>query len=370
MTNEKFYQIAVTEIPGIGHYLTKQLISYCGSPEAVFKETKGKLLRVPGIGEKSADAIVNATPVFQKTEHLYKRALQLDADILFYTDEAYPRSLKILDDAPCILYYKGSTDLNHNRMISIVGTRNATNYGIETVQQLVKELAPYNICIVSGLAYGIDIAVHKAALKHNIPTIGVMANGIDMIYPSVHTSTARMMETCGGLLSENTFGKKPDAPQFPMRNRIIAGMTAGTIVVEAADKGGALITAELANEYNREVMAVPGNIRQRYSMGCNTLIQHHKAHMIISGNDIAELLNWDVGQSGIAPKINFDELLEGFSGDEKKVILALTDYDSLKMDAISRMTRLSVNELASVLLNLEFQGHVKALPGRAYKLSV
>ncbi|HRG11398.1 MAG TPA: DNA-processing protein DprA, partial [Cyclobacteriaceae bacterium] len=238
--------------PGIGDFLLKQVVSYCGSAEQVFKTPKGKLLKIPGVGEVSAEAIKHGD-TFKEAERELKKAEREEVEIILYTDKKYPLRLKSIEDAPALLYYKGNQNLNVPKTVGIVGTRQATEYGKEMVERICQELAPHNPLIISGLAYGIDIAAHKAALKNNLPTIGVMGSGMDVIYPAAHKETAKKMQNLGALITENRFGTKPDAHNFPARNRIIAGMCDALIVVEAAEKGGALITADIANSYNKDV---------------------------------------------------------------------------------------------------------------------
>src|SRR6185437_6863705 len=264
MNNQSIYEIALGYIPGIGDTLTRQLVSYCGSAENVFKEKKGKLLKIPGIGETLAESIIKQD-VLKEAETEVKKAEKSDTRIIFYTSEEYPTRLKNISDAPTLLYYKGNANLNVEKVIGIVGTRHATEYGKEQTTKLVEGLKSHNPVIISGLAYGIDIAAHKACVTNDIPTIGIMGSGIDIIYPSQHREVANKMILNGGLLTENKFGTKPEPSRFPERNRIIAGMCDALVVVEAGEGGGALITAELANSYNREVFAIPGKIGDEFS---------------------------------------------------------------------------------------------------------
>lgn len=244
--------VALHFIPGIGDYTIRQLISYCGSAEKVFKTPKGKLLKIPGIGPAIAEALTRGGS-FEKAEKEIKRAEKESVKIIFYLDKNYPSRLKHIPDAPSMLYVKGNFDFENPKTVGIVGTRQATAYGKEQVEKLVEGLVPHGALIVSGLAYGIDIQAHKQALKNNLPTVGVMGSGIDVIYPASHKETAHKMLEHGGLVTENSFGAKPDAHNFPERNRIIAGLSDALVVVEAAEKGGALITAEIANGYNKDV---------------------------------------------------------------------------------------------------------------------
>src|SRR5258708_17122306 len=259
MDQDRLSFLALHFIPGIGDYLVKQLVSYCGSAEQVFKTPKGKLLKIPGIGQVTAEAI-KSEKTFNQAEKEFKKAEKEETEILFFTDKKYPQRLKEIEDAPSLIYYKGSANLNHPKSVAIVGTRQATDYGKEMVAKIVDDLKPHDALIVSGLAYGIDIHAHKQSVKNQLLTAAVMGSGMDVIYPAAHKDTAKKIVSHGALLTENHFGTKPDAHNFPARNRIIAGLCDALIVVEAADKGGALITAEIANTYNRDVFAVPGSL--------------------------------------------------------------------------------------------------------------
>ena len=281
MDQNRLAQIALNFIPGIGHMLSKQLISYAGSASAVLGLSKNRLLKIPGIGPATAEAIINKIPI-QKAEEQLELCAKNGTKLLLYNDEAFPKRLKHINDAPSILYVKGNVDLNCSKIISIVGTRKATNYGKEITKKLIEDLIPHQPLVVSGLAYGIDICAHRAALKYGLSTVGVMASGINIVYPSGHRETAQKMQVNGAILTDNPFDSKPDAPKFPARNRIIAGMADAIIVIEAAKRGGALITAEIGNGYNKDVFAVPGNLNKEYSEGCNALIKSHKAHLIQS----------------------------------------------------------------------------------------
>jgi DNA processing protein len=261
MNQDRLALLALHFIPGIGDYTLRQLISYSGSAEKVFKTPKGKLLKIPGIGAVTADSIRNGKS-FRRAEKEIKKAEQEDVELLFFTDKKYPSRLKSIADAPSLLYVKGQVDLENSKTVGIVGTRKATDYGKNCVEELIEGLKPHQTLIVSGLAYGIDIQAHKQAVKHGLPTVGIMGSGIDVIYPAAHKETAKKMLSNGGLITENPFGTNPDAHNFPARNRIIAGLSDALVVVEAAEKGGALITAEISNSYNKDVFAFPGNIGQ------------------------------------------------------------------------------------------------------------
>jgi len=368
-TNERLSLLALHFIDGIGSYLIKQLVSYCGSAQQVFKTPKGKLLKIPGIGSKTAESILTATP-HHLAENEFKKAEKEGVEIFFFTDKKFPSRLKTIDDGPSLLYLKGNISLQQTKTVGIVGTRQATLYGKEMVEKIIEELVPHEPVIISGLAYGIDIHAHKQAIKNNLPTIGVMGSGMDIIYPAVHKDTARKMLEQGGLMTENHFGTKPDAHNFPARNRIIAGLSDALIVIEAAEKGGALITAEIANSYNKDVFAVPGNIGHVYSEGCNKLIRTNKANLLTSVKDLEYIMNWkqDTGKSKDSPSTLFDA--DDFEPNEQKIIQLIKEKKgSLSIDELSWRSEIQPSELASILLGLEFKGIIQSLPGKLYKLT-
>ncbi|UZR94886.1 DNA-processing protein DprA [Chondrinema litorale] len=360
MEEENLFEIALGLVPGIGNVLAKHLISYRGSAKNVFQTPKGKLLKIPGIGPKIAEAILS-TEVLKKAENELKQAQEKEVSILFYTSPTYPKRLKNILNAPILLYYKGAADLNSKKILSIVGTRKATEYGKNFIESLLKQLQSYpDLLVVSGLAYGIDICTHKVCLKNQIPTVGVMANGLDMVYPYEHKDVAKQMILNGGILTENRFGSKPDAPKFPERNRIIAGMSDAVLVVEAAESGGALITAEIANSYDIEVFALPGNVNQQYSKGCNKLIKEHKAHMITSAEDIIELLNWNKEASSTNKKLTI------MLNQNEQIVYDLLKNNHLQIDELSYRSQISMSQIPSVLLEMELKGIIKVLPGQKY----
>lgn len=364
-SQEKLYQVALTLVPKIGDVKIRQLISYCGSAEQVFNTPASKLVKIPNIGETIAGNIGNKS-VLEKAWNIIQEGDKLGAELLFYTDEAYPNRMKQLYDAPVLLYYRGKANLNATKTVAMVGTRQATEYGKQITEDIIADLQVYNPLIISGLAYGIDIAAHKACLKFNVPTIGVMASGTDLIYPYQHKNTSEQMMEQGGLLSEYPFGTEPDQRYFPQRNRIIAGMADVTIVVEAAAKGGALITAEYANNYHRDVFAVPGQVGKSFSEGCNKLIKAHKAEIYTSINDIVEALNWDLtGKQAPNPK-NIVPDFSSFTENESAVLSLLHKNKEMHIDEISWQSQVHIAKLSSLLLNLEFQGMVKSMPGKKY----
>lgn len=366
MDQNRLSLLALHFIDGVGDYLIKQVISYTGSAEQVFKTPKGKLLQIPGVGEVTAKAILNGKP-FQQAEKELLKAEKESVEVVFYMDKKYPLRLKNIPDAPSILYLKGNIDFENPKAVAIVGTRQATSYGKERVEEIIKDLVPHNALIVSGLAYGIDIHAHKQALKHELSTFGIMGSGMDIVYPATHKETAKKMFENGGLVTENPFGTKPDAHNFPQRNRIIAGLCDALIVVEAAEKGGALITAEIANTYNKDVFAFPGGIGETYSAGCNNLIKSNKAHLLTSVKDLEYIMNWDAAKP---QKKKASMSLSEYDDNEQTVLkIMINKKANVMIDELSWKANLPVSQLAGVLLGLEFKGVVKSMPGKQYQLA-
>ena len=277
MTTELFYQLGLTLVPNIGDVHAKILVQYFGDASSIFKAKQSALDKIDGIGEVRAKSIKQFND-FHLAEEELKFIEKYKIKTLFLTDTDYPQRLLNCYDSPTLLFYKGTADLNISKIVGIVGTRNYTDYGKQFTEKLVKDLAAQQILIVSGLALGIDSFAHKAALKNNLSTVGVVGHGLDKIYPSVNTNLAKdMIKHDGGLLSEFFSGTKPDKHNFPLRNRIVAGLCDATVVIETNIKGGSMITAKLADAYNRDVFAVPGRTTDNKSSGCNHLIKNNKA---------------------------------------------------------------------------------------------
>lgn len=359
------HQLALVRIKGVGSIVAKHLLDYCGSPEEIFRTPKKQLLKIPGVGEYVATSIVQHN-VMEEVEKEIAFIEKHKIDVLFWKSENYPEKLIACNDAPVILYYRGNASLNTKRVISVVGTRNATNYGKGICEELIAELGGHDVLVVSGLAYGIDSYAHKACVKNNIPTIGVLGHGLDRIYPASNRNLALDMLRHGGLLTEYSSGTKPDRQNFPSRNRIIAGMADVTIVVEAALKGGALITAEIANTYNRDVCAFPGDIHKPYSNGCNYLIKTNRAHLISSVKDLEYIMNWELSNTVIHNRqLGLDLAM---SAVEKSICEVLQETGPIGIDALLYRLKLPQNKLAIILLELEMKGGIIALPGKVYRL--
>lgn len=366
MDQARLSLLALHFIPGIGDYLIRQVISYCGSPDAVFKTPRGKLLKIPGIGVVTAEAIVKGSP-FKFAEQEIEKAKKQDVELVFFLDKNYPKRLKGLVDAPTLLYLKGNVDLENPKTVGIVGTRKSTEYGKLCVEELVAGLVPHDALVISGLAYGIDIWAHRECLHYNLATAGILGSGIDVMYPAQHRETALKMQEHGALITENPFGTKPDAHNFPARNRIIAGLSDALVVIEAGDRGGALITAEIANSYNKDVFAFPGNIGRSYSIGCNNLIKSNKANLITSVKDLEYIMDWTPGEN--RKDVKSLASLEGLDDNEQLVFKTLEQHDGvLVIDDLSWKTALPLSKLAGTLLTMEFKGLVCSLPGKRYKL--
>ena len=365
MQNDLLYKIGITLLDRVGDINAKRLIAGCGSAEAVFKEKKHNLQKIDGIGELTAKAIAGQS-VLARAEKEIKFIEKHAIQALFFTDKAYPQRLKQCADGPVMLYYKGNADLNNRKVISIVGTRKASEYGKQFCAELIAHLQTHQTLIVSGLAYGIDICAHKESVKNNLPTVGVLAHGLDKIYPSQHKATADKMLENGGLLSDYISGTEPDRENFPKRNRIVAGMCDAVIVVEAGITGGALITAEIANSYSRDVFALPGRINDEFSAGCNKLIKINKAALIESYADIVYLLGWQKEEIKAAKQA---KLFLDLSEDELILVDYLKEKGNLAIDELCYATNFSMSKASAILLNLEFNGVVKTLPGKVYQLT-
>ncbi|MEH6307108.1 DNA-processing protein DprA [Olivibacter sp. CPCC 100613] len=359
------YQLALTQIKGIGNALAKQLIDHCGNAEEVFRSSKKQLMCIPGIGNRVAENILHKE-VMDSVEKEMTFIDRHKINVLFWTESSYPNRLKQCVDAPILLYFKGDTNLQTKKIISIVGTRNASDYGKRICNELVGSFAKDEVLVVSGLAHGIDSFAHQACLENNISTIGVLGHGLDRIYPAANRRLAMDMLKNGGLLTEYPSGTNPDRQNFPSRNRIIAGLADVTIVVEANIKGGALITAEIANAYNRDVCAFPGDINRITSSGCNHLIKTHRAHLISSANDLAYLMNWELMDNNNQGKQLSLEIT--LNVEEKEVYDIVKENGPISIDALSYKVNRSQSKLAVLLLALEMKGVLIALPGKMYRI--
>ena len=354
------FRIALSMVKQVGSVRARQLIQHFGSAESVFKASGKDLLQVSGISKIIAESI-------RKADVLEKAKVELDfirknkIKLLYFMDEDYPNRLKVYDDAPICLFYRGNTPLNGRKHVSIIGTRTPTEKGKWITQKLIEDLGNQEVSIISGLAYGVDITAHKSSLAVGLPTVGVVAHGLDIIYPSAHKQIAREMTNNGGVLTEFVRSTKPDRDRFPARNRIIAMLADALIVVESKESGGSMITANFANDYNKDVFAIPGRIDDVYSKGCNKLIKEHKAFLLESADELVRMMRWETKTEKEVQRAMFYDLTR----DEQKIV------DSIKMgidtiDILGSAVNLPQSELASYLLELEFKGVLRSLPGKKY----
>jgi DNA processing protein len=368
MDNEDLrYLIALTLVPAVGSITARKLIAYTGSAKAVFSEKKSNLQKIPGIGSFLAGSI--------STEHVLILA---DKELLFMQrnlvnhltifEKGYPERLKHCPDAPLILYFKGKPVFNSKKILSIVGTRNATDYGAEQCRKIIRDLTEndHHVLIVSGLAYGIDVQAHMAALQYGQETVAVLAHGLHTLYPYAHKNLAGRITETGALLTDFCAGDNPERNNFLKRNRIIAGLSDATLVIESGRKGGALITADLAVSYNRDVFAIPGRVNDSMSEGCNMLIKENKAALVESFTDIEYYLGWDTNNKHTQPRQA--RLFEELSDEEQKIVDELNKEERLGPDILSLRTGMPVSKISSVLLNMEFKALVCVLPGNYYRL--
>lgn len=355
-------EIAITLLPNIGHRKVRTILQHIDT-ESFFRVSKRKLKEIPGIGEKTLISL-NRDEALEKAEQYVSYFDKNDIHPLFYQSDEFPFRLNQCEDAPILLFKKGKMHYNQPKVIAIVGTRNATKYGKRCIDELVDGLKDQHVVVVSGLAYGIDVYAHQRCVELGIQTIGVLGHGLDRMYPSVHKNIAQQMLENGGLLSEFLPGTLPDREHFPMRNRIVAGMCDATIVIESGEKGGSMITAELANDYSRDVFAYPGNVENEYSKGCNLLIQKQKAHLITNSADFIQWMNWD---KSIENKVIQPSLFPNLSEEEQTIVQVIQEKKEISIDVLSIKTEINSSKLTGILLKLELEGVIQQLPGMRYK---
>ncbi|NNG09398.1 MAG: DNA-protecting protein DprA [Arenibacter sp.] len=356
--------LRLQNVPNIGDITAKKLIGNCGSPAAIFEERTHHLLRIDGIGKHTLKGLKDLEHL-EAAQAEYEFFCNREIDLHYFMDASYPTYLKHCVDGPILLFSSGNIDLNNQRIISVVGTRNITSYGSAFCEEFIAELAPLNPVIVSGYAYGVDICVQKAAIKHGLQTIGCLAHGLNQIYPKNHERYVYEVENNGGFFTEFWSTSQPERENFLKRNRIIAGMSEATVVVESADKGGSLVTADIANSYNRDVFAVPGRTQDKYSSGCNNLIKQQKAHMLTSAADLVYMLGWEIEEKTTEPvqKQLFVELSE----TEKEIYDYLQQGGKQMLDHIALACELPIFKVSSTLLNMEMKGVVRPLPGKLFE---
>lgn len=357
------YEIALTKVKNIGPIVAKQLRAHFGTAEAVLKAPAREIKALPIIKKNVLDDLYN-------TDHLDAAKKELafyrkhGVKVLHQDNDDYPRRLKHFDNSPLILYYQGNADLNANRTVAIVGTRMPTAQGRVLTEHFVQDLQALGVTIISGLAFGIDGTAHKKCVELGINTVGVLGHGLDIIYPHQHKDLAKKMVTKGGLLTEFAIFSKPDRQNFPMRNRIIAGLADATIVMESKARGGSIITAEIANEYNKDVFAVPGSPNQEKSAGCNGLIKRTKAHLMENVDDLKYIMRWDDTEKVVQTSL-FVEL----TPEEKNIIESIRHSKEIPIDALSYQHGKTSSQMSAILLKLEFKGLIRALPGKRYMLN-
>mgnify|MGYP006290855591 CR=1 FL=1 len=368
MNNEQLkYQIGISLIPNVGPVTAKKVIAYVGSLEGVFKEKPSKLLKIPNVGEYLANQISKHN-VLPRAEEEIQFITKHNIKVKFYLDKDFPHRLRHCPDAPLLYFYRGNADLNCRKVISIVGTRASTDYGNEICDLLITKIKErgHHAVIVSGLAHGIDVAAHRSAVKNSLPTVAVLGHGLDTIYPSVHKDIAREIVKNGALITEFPHKCRFIKNNFVRRNRIVAGLADAVIIVESAKRGGALITAEIANSYNRDVFAFPGRIDDTRSEGCNWLIKTHKANLIEKIEDLEYIMGWETAIK--KPKEIQKEIFPELDPEEERIIQLLQKEHELPLDIISIKLNLQVSKVSALLLNLEFAGLIKSLPGKVFSL--
>ena len=367
MQKELLYQVALTLVPNIGDVRAKALIDHFGNAEAVFRANKKALEAVEVLGSKALNSILQFKD-FSRAEEEIEFIQKYKITPLFLTDKNYPQRLLNCYDNPPLLYYKGNADLNCSKIVAVVGTRNHNDYGKKICEKLIEDLVSEDVLIVSGLAFGIDSIAHKSAVKNNIQTVGVLAHGLDRVYPAQNRSLAKQMISAGGLLTEFKSNTIPDKQNFPGRNRIVAGISDAIVVIESGIKGGSLITAELANGYNKDVFAFPGRTDDSKSEGCNYLIRNNKATLINSASDLLESMGWKKSKKPSTQKQR--ELFIELTTEEKAVIDILQSLEQVHIDELHFKSKLSSSAVAQALLMLEMQGVVSCLPGKIYKIEL
>lgn len=366
LMNDLLYKIALTKVPLIGPVQAKILLEHFENVEDIFKAKKSSLEQIEGIGTIKASNIksfADFAAIEKEIVFIEKNNIQA----LFFTNDNYPKRLRNCYDPPTMLYYRGTADLNASKIIAVIGTRSHTEYGRQLTEKLINDLASQNILIASGMAFGIDGVAHKAAVKNNLPTVGVLAHGLDILYPPEHSNLAKeMINGNGGLLTEFSSCTKPDKHNFPIRNRIVAGMSDATVVIETNVKGGSMITANLAYGYNRDVLAFPGRTTDNRSSGCIKLIKEKKASLITGAEDILDALGWKEATRTRRPQ---RELFIDYSPDEKIIIDLLNEKETTHIDELNLKTNLSSGAIAAAILNLELQNVITSLPGKMYMIN-
>ena len=364
LQQELLHALALLKVEGIGDLTAKKLLSHFISAEDVFKAKASQLTKIDGIGATLIKNLQNPQ-VFKEAEAELKFIQKENLQVLFYQEALYPERLKQCYDAPVLLFTAGNINLENRKIISIVGTRQITSYGMDFCKKLISDLAPLNPIIVSGFAYGVDIVAHQTAMENGLQTIGVLAHGLNQIYPKTHKKHMSKVEQNGGFMTEFWSTSNPDRENFVKRNRIVAGISEATIVIESAEQGGSLLTANLANEYNRDVFAVPGRTTDKYSQGCNLLIKTNKAQLLTNATDLIYHLNWDLKKS---EKSIQKQLFVSLENDEQVIYDYLNNTGKSHLDNIAIECQIPVFKLSSLLLNMELKGVIRPLPGKYFEI--
>jgi len=363
--DDLLYKVAITLMEGVGPITARKLVAYSGGAASIFSSKKSSLLKIPGIGESTVQNILDPN-LLPKAEKELRFIEKNNIQTFYFLDENYPRRLKEIEGSPILIFGQGAINLDSDRILSVVGTRKATEYGKSMTQKIISELTAFNPLILSGLAYGIDVAAHKAAMENGLQTIGVVGHGLNTVYPSLHKPIAEKMKSHGGLISAFTSHSKMDPGNFPDRNRIVASLTDAVLVVEAGISGGALITANMAFDNNKDVMAIPGRIGDEYSAGCNGLIKRTKAHLVESAADICYVLGWELEKS--SKKVIQKQLFVEMTENEQKLFAVMQAEGHLKIDILALKSGFNLSLTSATLFNMELKGLVKCLPGTIYAL--
>lgn len=356
--------LALLKVDGVGDVVAKKLINHCGSAENVFNAKANQLKAIDGIGDILLRKLKDKT-VFEKAEQELKFIEKEKINVLYYQNDNYPERLKHCIDGPILLFASGNINLENRKVISIVGTREITSYGTAFCKKLIEDLAIFNPIILSGFAYGVDIVAHQAAMENKLQTIGVLAHGLNQIYPKTHKKYIAKMEENGGFLTEFWSNSNPEKENFVKRNRIVAGMSEATVVIESAEKGGSLITALIANDYNRDVFAVPGRTTDKFSQGCNNLIKTQRANVLTSAADLVYIMNWELENK--PTKSVQKQLFVILDNEEQKIYDYLQKSGKQLLDSIALECDFPVFRISSLLLNMELKGVIRPLPGKLFE---
>lgn len=361
---ELLYTLALQRVKNLGDTSAKKLLRAVGSAEGIFKEKKHRLLKIDGIGSLKLKELSLAEQI-PSAEAELTFMQQHTIGHRYFLDATYPEKLKHCLDGPILIFESGTIDLKNRKLLSIVGTRKVTTYGTAFCQQLIETLAPLNPIIISGFAYGVDITAHKAAMDNGLQTIGCLAHGLNQVYPKTHKKYVAKLEENGGFFTEFWSDDRFDRANFLKRNRIIAGLSEATIVIESAEKGGSLVTADIANSYNRDVFAVPGRATDSQSQGCNNLIKSNQAHLLNSAEDLIYMLGWELKDS--TKKSQQKQLFVELTEDEQRVFKYLEGKQKELLDSIALACAFPTFKVATLLLNLELKGVVRPLPGKLFE---